>query len=257
MSALPDDILDLLTAYALDALEPEEIARVGELLEKDPDLRHTLAELRMTIHSLPYALPEAVPSPDLRRRVLDRAVGRAHTPISAPAPAPQPLAGRVRGWLLGLGGLAAAGLVAAAIAWAQLFSLQNDLAQARAALEQEQLARREVAQVVLQSEPLVTLEGEGGEGALFRAPNGQAVLAANLPALEQGRVYQLWMIAEDNAPVSGGTFVVDREGYGLITFAPGVDVPSARTFAITEEPGPSGSSGPTSPVLIVGSLPSA
>ena len=73
MTAPHDDIEDLLAAYALDALEPEEITRLLTLLDEHPQLRTVLAELRSTADKLPYGLPEAIPHPDLRRRILQRA----------------------------------------------------------------------------------------------------------------------------------------------------------------------------------------
>jgi anti-sigma-K factor RskA len=69
MTTPSDDILDLLTAYALDALEPEEITHVHALLARHPELRTTLAELRSTADILPHGLPEATPAPELRQRV--------------------------------------------------------------------------------------------------------------------------------------------------------------------------------------------
>ena len=54
MTSPPDDILDLLTAYALGAITPDEIARVSALLDEQPELRATLAELRATADMLPY-----------------------------------------------------------------------------------------------------------------------------------------------------------------------------------------------------------
>src|SRR5688500_15851762 len=105
MTPSDDETLDLLTAYALDALGPDEIAQVSSLLDERPELRATLAELRATANQLPYGLPEAIPAPELRQRVLDYATGRA--PAHVPATSVR-LAGRVRVWLLTLGGLAAA-----------------------------------------------------------------------------------------------------------------------------------------------------
>src|SRR5437870_6633121 len=118
MTSPPDDILDLLTAYALGAIAPEEIARVSALLDEQPELRATLAELRAAADMLPYGLPEASPPADLRQRVLDRATGRAGPATASP---PRQIANRMRGWLLGLSGVVAVAIVAAAIGWAQLF----------------------------------------------------------------------------------------------------------------------------------------
>src|SRR5215212_383113 len=104
MTSPPDDILDLLTAYALGAITPDEIARVSALLDEQPELRATLAELRATADMLPYGLPLANPPAELRQRVLDHATGRSS---SAQLSAPPRVASRMRGWMLGLSGLAA------------------------------------------------------------------------------------------------------------------------------------------------------
>ena len=109
----PDDILDLLTAYALGAIEPDEIARVSALLDAQPELRVTLAELRATADMLPYGLAQANPPAELRQRVLDRATGRSGPATLARAQA----ANRMRGWVLGLGGIAAVAVLAAVIGW--------------------------------------------------------------------------------------------------------------------------------------------
>ena len=77
MTSPPDDILDLLTAYALGVIEPEEIARVSALLDEQPELRATLAELRATADMLPYGLPEA--SQPARRAASARARPRDRT----------------------------------------------------------------------------------------------------------------------------------------------------------------------------------
>src|SRR5262245_56977171 len=161
MTAPHDDIQELLAAYALDALEPEEIARLHALLEERPELRATLAELRATANKLPYGLPEATPPAELRQRVLDYATGRA---LPAPA-APK----RGRGWLLVLGGLAAAAIVAAAIGWGQVIGLRGEVARANAELAdvQNQLTTAQHDLITAQ-EVIATLQGDGGQGSMVR-----------------------------------------------------------------------------------------
>ena len=247
MTSLPDDILDLLTAYALDVLEPAEIAQVLALLEERPELRTTLAELRATVNELPYALPEVVPSPDLRQRVLDHATGRATPRRQSP---PVELARQARGWFLALGSLALVAIVAAIISWSRLAGVEADLVRVRSELATAQAMQQQVADVILQQQTIATLTG-GGSGRLVRTSDGRAVLAAQLPPLRPGRVYQLWLIQGSNAPVSGGIFTVDQQGRGVLTLAPTSAGRAADTVAVTDEPDP-GSSGPTTTPLIVG-----
>lgn len=277
MTSQPDDILDLLTAYALNTLEPEEIANVVALLGEQPELRSVLAQLRATADQLPYALPEVEPSADLRQRVLDRATGRTHPTRQA---APTRPASRVRGWMLAFGSLAALAIVVAVIGWAQLTSVQSnlartqsdlaqarselartqsDLTQVRGELERTQTQQQQVVNTLLGAETIASLTdtvGGGSSARLVRGADGHAVLAAQLPPLQSGRVYQLWLIQGQNAPVSAGTFTVDQQGHGLLTLAPAQQGLAADTIAVTDEPDP-GSRSPTTKPLIAGTLPAA
>ncbi|HEY3228548.1 MAG TPA: anti-sigma factor [Roseiflexaceae bacterium] len=241
MTAPQDDILDLLAAYALDALEPEDITRLHTLLEERPDLRATLAELRATVNQLPYALPEATPPPDLRQRVLDHATGRAERKPAALAVMP----GRVRSWLLALGGLAAAAIVVAAIGWGQVVGLQAELAQTRGTLAEVQATAEAQQQII------ASLAGDG-HGTLMRTPSGETVLVVKLPPLKPGRTYQLWRIQGDT-PISAGLFTVDDQGVGAIAMAPGQQPQAGETIAVTDEP-VLGSPQPTMKPLIAGKV---
>jgi anti-sigma-K factor RskA len=65
--------------------------------------------------------------------------------------------------------------------------------------------------------------------------NGLLVVE-NLPVLDAGKDYQLWVIDPSvAAPVSAGTFKVDAAGKVRITFKPNQNVLTAATFAVTEE----------------------
>jgi anti-sigma-K factor RskA len=239
MTAPHDDIQDLLAAYALDALEPEEIARLHALLEERPELRGILAELRSTADKLPYGLPEATPPAELRQRALDYATGRATR-----APARRP--GRVRGWLLGLGGLAAAASVAAAIGWGQAIGLRSELTRTQNELLQAQ-NQLETAQAVL-----AQLQGNAGEGLMVHTSVGATVFVVRLPQLPTGRTYQLWRI-QGATPTSAGLFTVDQRGYGVFALEAGQQPEAGDTMAVTDEPS-GGSPGPTTQPLIMGEV---
>jgi anti-sigma-K factor RskA len=258
-SEADDDTIDLLVAYALGALEPAEMERVGRLLEERPELRATLAELRATADLLPYGLPASAPPAGLRQRALDHATRRAPR---TPAPAADP-ARRLRGWLYGLGGLAAAALGALLIALASLSGARAELAQARAELAraQEQVAaaqrqvaaldaeRAQLAQAIAGAETIGRLEGPGGAATVLQSAAGELLVAAQLPPLAPEQVYQLWLIGDSGAPQSGGVFSVGSSGLGLIALGPGT--PADVTLAVTAEPAP-GSPGPTGPILVQG-----
>ncbi len=259
-----DDVTDLLVAYALDALEPEELQRVGRLLEERPDLRQTLAELRATAGLLPYGLPEGAPPPELRQRVLAFATGNSASAAPA-APADGPLR-RLRGLLYALGGLSAAALVALAVALGSLGAARAELSEARQQLAQaeQQLAqaqqqivavdqeRSQLARLLAGAESIAQLSGPGGNAAVLQADD-QLLVSAQLPPLASDQVYQLWVIAaEGAAPASAGVFTVDGNGFGLIAVGPGAAAPGA-TLAVTAEPAP-GSAGPTTPILLAGQI---
>jgi len=242
MTSPPDDILDLLTAYALGVIEPEEIARVSALLDDQPELRATLAELRATADMLPYGLPEASPPTELRQRVLDHATGRSVPATTSP---PRRVANRMRGWVLGLSGIAAVAVLAAVIGWMQLFQTRELLAQSRAELAQTQ-AQVADAQVLIAS-----LTGDGSSASILRTRDGEAVLVAQLPPLQPGRVYQLWRIQGNNRPASAGLFHVDSQGYTTAALPADQQPQAGEIVAVTNEPD-GGSPGPTSKPLIAG-----
>jgi anti-sigma-K factor RskA len=250
MTTHSDDEMDLLVAYALDTLDAAEAERVSQMLAERPELRATVAELRAALDTLPYALPEPDVAPKLRERVLANAVGRT---VRSSTPRTGSGGSWWRALTLAFGGLSAALAVVLAVVWGQLGAAQRDLALAQADLEQALAEREQIVRVVSDYETVAELAGSGGRGAVLRTPAGDTLVAARLPQLPAGRVYQLWLIGGQGDPVSGGTFEVDERGYGVIALVPGAGALSADIFAVTEEPGPTGSPGPTSDPILAGS----
>lgn len=79
-------------------------------------------------------------------------------------------------------------------------------------------------------------------------PNTKLLMLSttNMPAAPADHVYQVWMIGA-NGPESAGMMGPDG-------FATMMDASSYKTLAITVEPGPSGSPGPTTDPIVVASL---
>ncbi|MDQ2996347.1 MAG: anti-sigma factor, partial [Chloroflexota bacterium] len=180
------------------------------------------------------------------------------------------VASRMRGWMLGLSGVAAVAVLAAAIGWAQLFQTRDQLVQSQAALEQTQAqvvqaqgqltqSQAELAQIqgqVADAQALVaTLTSDSSSttsASIVRTRSGATVLIAQLPPLQPGRVYQLWRIQGSNPPAPAGIFHVSAQGYGTTMLLGDQQPQAGETVAVTEEPD-GGSPGPTTDVLIKGS----
>lgn len=258
-----DRLHDLLGAYAIGAVDDDERAAVEALLARSPEARRELARLEHAVAALTDAEATRMPPEGAFDRLLgalradddsdldlDATAGPdALPPLRLPPPdggEPQgvvvPLASRRR-W--GPRVLAAAASIAVAALAATVV------------VQQRRLDDRGNASVVDRAQAALTADGSrvgtlaSDDGSLrvraVVAPDGAGYLFADqLPALADGRTYQLWTV-DGPAPVSLGV-LGDRPR--VVAFPAGVDV---TTLAITDEPVP-GSTGPTSTPLVVGKL---
>ena len=64
---------DLTAAYALDALDPEDVRSYEAHLARCERCRDELASLAEAVDALAYATDAPVPPPELRARILQRA----------------------------------------------------------------------------------------------------------------------------------------------------------------------------------------
>ena len=84
-----------------------------------------------------------------------------------------------------------------------------------------------------------------------RAPS--ASRAEHLPPTAASRTYQLWVVppGKDVAPISAGTFDVDRTGTSTLAVPLPAGVKMVMAVAVTEEPA-GGSIKATTPPLLLG-----
>jgi hypothetical protein len=82
--------------------------------------------------------------------------------------------------------------------------------------------------------------------AYWNPKTGLVLACDNLPATPPGRILQLWIMPRDGAPVSAGVFQPATSGGVLLVTSPSAAMSTAKSLAITEEPG-RGSPQPTSP----------
>lgn len=120
-------------------------------------------------------------------------------------------------------------------------------------------AERQIATLVeLTQGPGIVLdpsaEASHASGILYAQPSANVALLCvyDLPELEAGKTYQAWLVRGDTR-VSGGTFQVDHDGYGVLLVQSDIPIGEFDGLGITVEPA-GGSPTPTMPRVMGGSL---
>lgn len=252
MSAHDSRYDELLPAYAIGALDGEDLRALETHLQGCERCRAALAEWRRETEALALSAPPIAPAEITRARLLreiERLPQEGAEPHAAPA-----RRGASLGWW------AAAAALAFAV-WAgaeqralrrQVAHLQTENAAVAARLDQAkneldstrgELARLRLASQILTTPDLrpVVLAGlpdaPAAIGHSFVNPDEHRALfkAYKLPPAPAGKTYQLWFIA-DGKPVSAGIFDVDAQGYAQLV-VDGVAPPDhIQAWAVTIEP---------------------
>lgn len=248
---------ELLPAYALDALDGDELRELEEHLAGGcAECRRQLALWQGDLEELAATVTPVEPSEITRARILRLAGGVP--PASLPA-APLPAVaapGRAPWWL------AAAALVLLGIAVWSLFGqarlreevrrlaaardgqareverLSVEVAAARTQAVRAEQALQVLAAPGVQSVVLAGLgPSPGAKGRAYVNPSSRDALfyAFDLPALPQDKTYELWFIAAGK-PVAAGTFAVDPRGAASLRVDRVADAGTIEAWAVTVEP---------------------
>lgn len=241
-------VQDLAAAYALGALSPDEAERFETLLARSPEVQREVAEYRDVAALLALSGPEAPPGGGLRDRVVAR--------VSRPRPATHSRRAGPLVWAA----LAASLLIAAGLG-ATLISIRSEAGRLRdlVANTSAALAAREATLNAIFAPGVqmfqLTASGDPDPGIqlFWDQPRSRATLHAyRLRPVPEGRAYQLWFI-RDGKPVPSVTFKPQPTGDANLEQ---VEVPTGGDIsaaAVTIEP-ETGSTEPTSPIVMVGSL---
>jgi hypothetical protein len=286
-----DDARELLPAFAVGALDPDELLAVEDALHRYPELASELRAYSDAASAL--ALPVAAPDA-LRARFLDAisnasnqapAAGSAVEPgrptltveraaradatraiASDAAPAATGAKGARRSMVIPM--LLALGLAASLFMLVQTrrdasglreqFAAQSDSLNAN---RERVIAQDSIIDILLGADRavlVVNLETPAttGPGVQFfwnqRTQKG-LLHAYRLPPAPAGRVYQLWII-QDGKPVPSNVFTSDVQGRSVVS---GIALPASldgvSAVAITEEP-EGGSAAPTTQPFLVGAI---
>jgi anti-sigma-K factor RskA len=242
---------ELAAGYVLGALEPDDEHDFRRHLGGCAICEANVRELEAVVGELAYSAPPVEP-PDtvwagIRREIRSDGARRG---AAAGARAPR------RGTrLVGMVAAAAAILLVVALsAWNVSLREQNTTYRQRvAALERAtELVNEPNAKLVA----LDDAEGPPGARAAVIASSTQdrgVLIVENLPPLQRGRVYELWGVPEgDIARAQKATVFIPLRRQAVQTLEFEVPIQPGTVFAITDEPGPTGSEKPTTQPLLVG-----
>lgn len=241
---IPDDVAALISAYALGALEPDQVEQAERHIAESDDCRRAYEDALETAAVLALALDDSEPPAYLRDRIL--AAAREEAPAARPSPA-RPAERRrklsLTGWLTPSTGFALAG-VAAAVVLALVAVSQHDSA-ANARDRQEAL----VSLLSARDARIVPLNATGGgsPGGRVIVAGGRAAIVSSLQAPPPGHTYQAWGLRAGGSAVPLPTF--SRNGSVVILD----DVSKYKGLGITVEPS-GGSQRPSSAPFAVATL---
>lgn len=266
------EIHDLIPAYCLGATDPDETKLVEAHLGACPNAAAEVADYLALSEALLYSAPVVAAPAGLANKLV-AATSVAASPASV-APSSQSRL-QEKGptlWQRFVATLAGAGArplpVLAAIALVALLAvnvyLMTQVGGLRGSLDD--LESRLGQQVAV-----LTQVGEGtnvriglpaGPAGVVTAAYGAIVcspeesqgflLAENMPVLDSGEAYQVWLGQGDQV-ISVGLFEADGAGYGKLVFTAPLPMGQYDSVRVTAEPA-TGSVGPTSAPTIGGSL---
>jgi anti-sigma-K factor RskA len=242
-------------AYALGVLEPAERAAFEAHLASCAECTAEVRQLRLAASALPHAVPQVLPPPALRTRLLHQAARGAGSADAAIDAGPVTLVRERRGipaWLQ----IAAMLVIVAGVAvyaqrmQARVSNLEAQLQRAQAQVASADRATAELRTVALRAQSAmgvfaapdvarIDLAGQpvaasARARALWSRQRGMVFTVANLPPLPAGRVYQVWVVTAQ-APVSAGLLTPDASGGGSVYFETPVDIPPPVAVAVTLE----------------------
>lgn len=251
---------ELMEAYALGALDPEERAALeAHLATGCPDCSKALEEARWLVSQLAYAAPEATPSDVLKGRLMlsVRADAQAQ---SETKPHVMPSRSVISSWLWAA--VAALLLFSVYSTW-NMRRLQDEIRQANdraaALLQQRQKTEQQLAvekrKAMILMDPSsvkIVLAGQTAQGpqleAICHSQLGIVVMGENIPMPAPHHVLQLWFIPKDPKakPMPSMMTWPDANGkFVMLISNPPESMDATKALAITEEP-EGGSPWPTS-----------
>lgn len=226
-----------LPAYALGALDAEDIAALEAHLETCESCRTELAKYRLVSDNLLMATPPRLPSAALRKRLQSRLP-------SAQKPTRPRFAWSFGS--LGLGAALALLLIVNLLSFTQMRTIQSQQSSLLQQIKTNQFALSMLAYPGTRSLPIVAANFSGSV-LVDTEHNTAAVITWRLPELPSDQTYQIWLIEPDGHRVSAGLFrPQENSTYTTQPVFPKQSLANFVGIGVTVEPA-GGSDQPTGP----------
>ncbi len=261
-----DSARALLPAYAIDAVDLDERAFVQRILAADDDLSAELADYDLLAEALLFSVEQVAPPPGLRQKLMTAAVPGSSRISAAPSRGAgsrlkavfiAPDTGALRYAPLAAI-LALVLLVGSNLFWLARVNMLNDTNNTLSTRVDSLDTMIRALWLEDTSQVELAATGSGGSvnptASVFWAQVGTqdlwiACLYTNdLPSLETGRVYQLWLV-QGETPLSFGTFTVDNSGRAVLIFNSTRPIGQYDAIGVTVEPEGGSDSPTTTPVM--------
>lgn len=263
-----NDYQQLLTAYALDEVDPDDGQVLGEHLGTCKQCRDELIALRDAAGLLAHASPIAEPGAHVRAQILARV--RAEAVPNPPAQVVQMPQRAKTVWpnLLRLAAAIAfvALLTGVIVLWRRDARLQAEMRELSRQVDVQQneiqksrdlMGRQKEALALLNSDAATKIQLMGSQTApnaratlMFDKQTGRAVLLTEgLPMTSADKAYEVWFIPKGHSPMPGKMFTVDPSGHAMLTEQIPSEAMNGAVIAITIEP-KNGSAAPTGAIYL-------
>jgi anti-sigma-K factor RskA len=232
--------LENLPAYAIGALDAEDVIALESHLTTCASCRTELAEYRALSESLLTAVPPKHPAPALRKRLQSRLPGAKRSTSTRPG------AKRIN-WSFGQLGIGAALVLLLAMnvySLLQMRTLQTEQARLNRQVRTGQtvmsmLSYPATERLAINEDNLV------GSLLLDKERNMVALIVWNMPPLQEDKTYQIWLIDPQGGRVSAGLFRPENnQAYTTQVVFPDQSLADFTGVGVTIEPA-GGSDQPT------------
>lgn len=240
---------DLVDAYALGALEPDEVDVVERHLEGCEDCRALAEDARFRADLLLQAVPSVAPPPSLRTRLMERIAAEKRAS-----------SGRHDGTESGNLAPEEPARASAVPTPARTGYFGRVLQALRGEPSSEEHATGDLLRDLLADPQCVvwpvagTEEAPGARARFVAAPDRRdaVFVASGLRRTGTGKAYQVWLL-RGGQPLPNTLFAVNRAGVGASIVRADEPWHDFDTIAVTPEP-EGGSPAPTGPIMLAGSL---